>query len=178
MSEPLPNVPLQDLVLLESSLGDDPWARPEEGVRAIHWSNRCRSIPGKVTLEKWSISGRTYYRLRGPVNPGYGQSSPRYIVSQVYLLGEHGIERWDFSISQDGQVVHEAWMNQARQQIAERQYRSEYAEDYLTVRFWVPPGRTIGNVIFHYQEEQFIAWVATERPGTKNHENYLRWEKP
>lgn len=178
MSQPLPNVPLQDLAVLDRTLGEDPWTRPQEGIRLIQWTNRLRSIPGRVTLEKWSVSGRTYYQLRGPVNPGYGQTSPRYIVSQVYLLGEHGIERWDLFVSQDGHVVHEGWMNQARKQIAKRQLCGEYAEDYLTVSFWVPPGRIVGNIVFHYQEEQFIAWVATEQAGTKNHDNFLRWEKP
>ncbi|MBN1124703.1 MAG: hypothetical protein JXA82_06835 [Sedimentisphaerales bacterium] len=178
VSKPVPNVTLHDQSILDPEEEASHWDLPETEATEIQWTNHTNSVPGIVTLQKWSVSGRTYYQIHGPVNPDYGRNSPRYVICRIYLFNDYGIERWGVSLSDNKSVVCQSWIDNVAKSVPERRVQIVFKEDYLTVCFWTPAGQTVGNIVFEYQEEEYCAYLATEAPGTKDHDNVLRWTMP
>jgi hypothetical protein len=173
----IPNIPLCDVAVINSALETDHWVCQDGEAEILSWSNFYGWVPGKVSLVKWASSNRTYYKIRGPIDPDYGRNGREYPICQVFLPIGFDFEQWEITL-RDNEPVAILQRDRLKKPLPARQIKIIVEDSYVTVTFWVPHGTIVGNIVFNYEEDEYTASVATEIPGTKGHDNILTWEMP
>jgi hypothetical protein len=177
LAHAVPSIPLADMPFIETAIPHDIWSGDSTEATSIDWTNWSRSVPGKTTLAKWTNNGRTFYRVHGPVDPDYSPNSPVVIVCQVYFLRGTNAYRWD-AVLEQGCIVCTCFWDQITQRVPSRRVHSHVSKGTFTLTFWMAPDERLGNIVYYYYEGEYAAWLATELPGTQNHDNLLRWGMP